>query len=752
MRNQPYAIWQLIDSTADQREEAWDLDRRGDLRTWMVGLCVLLPLLIVGGRLWHVMQFRQSAFLANAHPVTTESELVPAMDGRIYTSDGQLLAYDHQRFALSLHYRWLESPPHERWLRQQARSRLNRREWSNTQALAQASEEVLAEQAALWRRLSEVSGVSEEELQERSARIQTRVERIARSVRERHEARLQNQQQPAQSQDDFTDNSSDRGWRALWNLIAKELTEPPVRESRDPIVIREELDYHEVIDHVPVEVVAEIEARSRDFPGVRITTKTRRVYPQKSLAAHVLGNRAELREEQLQEWQQQLEGADPLLYRPGDRRGRSGVERSYDVTLRGLPGARELTLNRRGEIVNARPERAARSGKHLVLSLHAEMQQLAEDLLDALILPDPPLLPPLPRGMPYPEGTPPEGGCLLVMNVHSGELLVAASAPRPDLSRLHAGDADYWQQLTTDQRAPLLSRITQVPLAPGSSFKPVAAIALCEETTRPPSPMVCRGFLDTPESHRCAIFRSSGRGHGEISLVDALAQSCNVYFFQAARTLGPDRLTRWSREVGFGQSTGVDLPFEQSGHVPAPADNAPHSPHRWYPGDNLGLAIGQSYLTVTPLQMLVMAAAIANGGELVTPRIVSRILPGDETDDSADEALQTPTTPAPRRLPVATDTWDLIREGMRRTVADPRGTAFNSVRSSQISIAGKTGTAQTGGNRPSHAWFIGFAPAEAPRFAFVVTLAHGGAGGEQAGPLARRLLEQMVQQNLLDPR
>lgn len=747
MRNQPYSPWQLIDSTADQREEAWDLDRRVELRTWMVGLLVLLPLVIISGRLFYLKQSCQAGYLVNAHPTSTKSESVPAMDGRIYSSDGQLLAYDHQQFALSIHYRWLESPPQARWWRQQALARLNRRQWGNASELERAKQEVLAEQARLWQRLSEISGMSVADLLGRRDGIQQRVERIATSVRSR-QAERDNTEHPPLDQEPLPAT----GWRRLWQLVVRELTQPPEREARDPIVIREELAYHELIDDISVGIVAEVESHPRDFPGVQITTKTRRVYPREDFAAHVVGNRATLREEQLQEWKQSLNGADPLSLQSGDRRGRFGVERSYDITLRGLPGARRLTLNRRGEIVRSVPERQARAGQHLVLALHAELQETAEKLLDGLIPGKPLLLPPLPRGTPVPEGSPPESGCLLVMNIYSGELLVAASAPRPHLGRMNAGDSEYWQALNSDPRSPLLSRITQVTLAPGSTFKPMTAIALCQETTLPPGRIECRGFLDTPESHRCAIFRSTGHGHGDISLVDALARSCNVYFFTAARTVGPEALVRWCGELGFGKPTGVDLPFEQSGHVPDPADNSPSSSYHWYPGDNLGLAIGQSYLTVTPLQMLVLTAAIANQGELVTPRIVSRILPGD---DEPAESQPHPTLRAQapsRRLPVSPETWQLIREGMRRTVADPMGTAYQTVRSPLVEIAGKTGTAQTGLDRPSHAWFIGYAPAESPRYAFVVSLAHGGAGGEQAGPLARRIVERMLELELIDPR
>jgi penicillin-binding protein 2 len=227
-----------------------------------------------------------------------------------------------------------------------------------------------------------------------------------------------------------------------------------------------------------------------------------------------------------------------------------------------------------------------------------------------------------------------------------------------------------------------------------------------------------------------------------------LARSCNVFFFDASRKLGPEALVKWCRAFRFGELTGVDLPFEQRGHVPAPSDNGPQSRYQWYPGDNLGLAIGQSYLSVTPLQLLVMTAAIANGGELIRPVTVNRVVP-----DESQPTLTAPVAGSPEnvlgRLELRSQTLTQLRRGMEQVVEDRTGTAFTSVRSAQVKIAGKTGTAQTGINRPNHVWFVGYAPADAPQYAFVVLLEQGGAGGSQAGPLAREIVEKMLELELI---
>lgn len=280
MRNQAFSQWQLIDSAADRREDAWNLDRQAGLRAWLTGGVVLLGICVISVRLWALQTIHQPAFLANANPLTQRSEDVPAMDGRIYSSDGQVLAYDHQRFAVSVHYRWLQDPPDSRWLRQQARSRLSRSRWSNEEAMNQARQEVLDEQAALWNRLAKISGQTPESLQIRRQGIQKRVERIAESVRKRQLEREEQQTEHRQ----VSPPASNR-WERLWQFVVEELTQPPERESRDPIIVREELDYHEVIPEVSVKIVSHLESYPRDFPGVQIQARTQRIYPHHDLAA-----------------------------------------------------------------------------------------------------------------------------------------------------------------------------------------------------------------------------------------------------------------------------------------------------------------------------------------------------------------------------------------------------------------------------------------------------------------------------------
>jgi penicillin-binding protein 2 len=281
-------------------------------------------------------------------------------------------------------------------------------------------------------------------------------------------------------------------------------------------------------------------------------------------------------------------------------------------------------------------------------------------------------------------------------------------------------------------------------LPPGSVFKVATAVALLESGTyNAHTSVFCRGYLDRPEQYRCLTFRHYGFGHGEVALADALSRSCNVYFFAGARKAGPAALVEWASKLGIGQPTGIDVPGEASGRLPRPEGS-----QRWSAGDTLGLSIGQSSLTATPLQLARLMAAIANDGFLVTPHLVAS--GGPETTDSTFDAR--PVFAHPEPMPIVglnQSTLAAIRQGLFRAVHDPHGTAYHSVRLHEVAIAGKTGTAEVGGGQPDHAWFAGYVPAGQPRIAFAVVLEHGGSGGKVAGPVAREFVRALLELGLL---
>ncbi|MCA9070416.1 MAG: hypothetical protein KDA84_15900, partial [Planctomycetaceae bacterium] len=336
----------------------------------------------------------------------------------------------------------------------------------------------------------------------------------------------------------------------------------------------------------------------------------------------------------------------------------------------------------------------------------------------------------------------------------------AVSAPRFSLQELLHPTPEQWKEMTTDPRRPFFHRATHMTVAPGSVFKAITAVALLESGQfDPDAAQFCQGFLDRPDRHRCYIYSHYGVGHGELNLSQALCQSCNVYFFQGAKKIGPHSLVHWAERFGIGQPTGIDVPGEQAGNLPKPPprenpsvvpvgfESPRDSRSRWYPGDTLGLAIGQSRLTVTPLQMARVMAAIANDGFLITPHLVKgqgpvMIAPG--------ESHQSLAAPEPLPIPGLTEgTLARVREGLEMVVAHPKGTGYKTVRMKEVKIAGKTGTAEVGGGLPDHAWFAGYVPADRPKYAFAIVLENAGSGGQNAGPIARQTVETLLEVGLI---
>jgi len=544
-------------------------------------------------------------------------------------------------------------------------------------------------ESELSQRLARLCDVSPTEWRRRARRIESRVEQIAQSVRRR------------------------RG------------TETTVAEQ---------LDYHVMAEDVPLEVVAEIEAHPEQYPGVKIVKRSRRAYPAGPLAAHVLGHLGPVTQRELE----QEDGEGPG-YHPADFVGRTGLERQYESLLRGRRGLAVELTDHSGRVLSCFRARQPGVGRDLVLTLDPSLQRAAEALLDSA----------LKRRTTLTDSIEPAGGAIVVMDVGNGAIRAAAAAPRFDPNLFISGNSARRAALLTDPARPLFDRASQMAIPPGSLLKTLSAVALLESATvDPDEAFFCQGYLHRPDRQRCAIYQRQGTGHGEVALGDALAVSCNVYFFHHAGRLGVAPLVDWARRFGFGQPTGVDLPGEAAGSLPAPqADDDSTAPARQTGLAQL-LAVGQGPVTVTPLQIVRMMGAVANGGRLVTPHLVARLglpeLTGDETpEDYSDDPIR---VPPPRPIPgLRPQTLEVVREGLRRVVSDAEGTAHGTVCIDSIAIAGKTGTAETGGGRAAHAWFAGYLPAERPKLALVVVLEHSGDATAAAGPVAKRLVLRMIQ-------
>ncbi len=693
---------------------------------WLFAAFVALSLTVYGRLIALEVRDGGEYRAAAAEPIVRRHQ-PPAMRGRILAHDGTVLAYDEALISLAVQYRWLEEPADSRWLQQVARAQLPTAQRRNAKAIAAKQEQILAQRRQLAQRLAALCGLTDEQWQARCRQIQQRVETIAAGVN----AHREDSADPRRCADDDSLADSDSLPALVGHSIADALSDMGGPPPAPRITVAEELDQHVVYTGLPLESVVEIETHPQQYPGVKLLPTYRRAYPEGRLAAHVLGYLGAVRPEEIAAAQAKAPRADSADsaddYQADDLVGRCGVERQYESLLRSHRGLIVDRLDARGQAISSTTVRQPIPGHDIVLTIDPALQRAAQSLLDQALARR------LPSGNDSLDNA--SGGAVLVMDIHSGAVLAAASGPRFNPNCFTGGNSSEVARLLSDAARPLLDRTMQMALPPGSVFKIVSACALLAAGVDPRAPVDCQGYLHQPEALRCAIFRKYGVGHGPVTLTEALARSCNVYFFHHAEQLGSAPLMDWAHRLGLGATSGIDLPSEAPGALPI-VDAA-----KSRTVDPRPLAIGQGAITATPLQIVRMLAAIANEGQLVTPHIAERC--ALSTDEHFNDPIQ---TPSPRPVPeLGSQMLGAIRKGLRQVVADEQGTAHATVEMNEVAIAGKTGTAETGGDRPDHAWFAGYAPADEPRVAFVVVLEHAGDAAITAGPVARLLVQRMDQ-------
>lgn len=431
-----------------------------------------------------------------------------------------------------------------------------------------------------------------------------------------------------------------------------------------------------VAQDVPKALALKVAESSFTIPGVTIQAVPQREYPLGAVAAHCLGFVGEIDRPLLSRWRR-------YGYQLKDQIGRAGLEQSLESYLRGEDGGQQILVDHRGRMVRSLGHRPARPGRPVQLTLHAALQQHLARRLDG------------------------QTGAAVVMDVENGAIWAMVSTPSFD-------PADPGAALTAPG-APLLNRVTQGLYPPGSIFKVATALAgLTSRRLSPSTTYVCRGE-DFVGRQRFSCWRPEG--HGAVSLRQGLVGSCNVYFIRAGLASGVEAVVRMARELGVGQTTGIELPQEQQGLLPSPSWKRRRLGQPWYEGDTANVSIGQGFLQMTPLQAVQMIAAVANGGRQVQPRLITRI-------------GEWPSTRAIwRRLPVDTEMLRVVRDALRAVVADAHGTGKRAA-DAPVAIAGKTGTAQLAGTDETHAWFVGYCPADAPHLAFAILIERGGHGGD----------------------
>ena len=445
------------------------------------------------------------------------------------------------------------------------------------------------------------------------------------------------------------------------------------------------------------------------LPGVDVDVSPMRVYPYGQMACHVLGyvGRAEPFSP--------LEETEPYHFYLPEIVGRAGVEQAYDGLLRGEAGGRLLVVDVAGFRRTSLPSRSPRPGGDLKLTIRRQAQEAAEAALGSEI------------------------GAIVVLDPSNGDILAMASTPgfNPNLFQPAVSKA-VWQALLADPEKPLFNRCLGGEFAPGSIFKPVVALAALEnDRSTPQTTFSCPGSFQIGKARfRCWL----PSGHGEQDLVQALQHSCNVYFYRLGLSCGHERIVAMARSLGMGQPTDIPLRGEASGLV---ADDAwKRRIHRdaWRDGDTCNLAIGQGALSATPLQMAVLAGALANGGRLYRPRLVMGVrAPGASQFQELSPVLVRDLHWVPEHIRA-------VRAGMRAVVMTPDGTGrLASVPG--VTMAGKTGTAEIGvkGAGQKLGWMLAFAPFERPRYAVVVLVEQAVSGGTTAAPMMQALMRRLFE-------
>lgn len=468
-----------------------------------------------------------------------------------------------------------------------------------------------------------------------------------------------------------------------------------------------------ILGNLDVRQISIIEEHRAQLPGVRIEPRPRRAYPHGELACHLLGYVSEVT-------QVELERAMLGIYQPGDMVGRSGVEDSWEIALRGRNGTEFVEVDARGRRVEQTPDRPPlpakempHAGMDVVLTLDLELQKAAEAALG--------------------EG---RSGAIVVLDPRDGAVLALASRPGFDPNLFSLGlSPGQWEWLNSHPQHPLINRATQALYPPGSTFKVLTAGAALEEGVATVQTQLepCLGAY----RFGTRLFRCwKEEGHGTLDLIGAVEASCDVYFYQLGLRLGVDGLARYAASLGLTQRTGIDLPGEKTSFYPTTEwYDRRYGKGRWGKGVQLNLAIGQGEILVTPLGLACLAAAVANGGATYSPYVVA-----DQVSEWTEgRSVRRPLQRKPRPLPgLSQATMSTLREAMEAAVSGPSGTG-RLASLPGIRVAGKTGTAQNP-HGEDHALFIGFAPVEVPEVAFAIVVENAGHGGSAAAPVAREIL------------
>jgi penicillin-binding protein 2 len=482
------------------------------------------------------------------------------------------------------------------------------------------------------------------------------------------------------------------------------------RSSYKPILLKQDIGR---------DAMAAVEVHKFDLPGAMIDIRAVRHYLNLQQASHLIGYLGEINAKELQN----------SLYKAcksGDYIGKFGVEKAYESQLRGRRGGRQVEVNVKGQVVRVMKTVDAQPGFNLHLTIDLTIQEKAEELLSG------------------------KAGAVVAMDPNTGDILVMASSPAFDQNDFVSGLSHaQWNALISNPNRPMENKAVQAEYPPASTYKIITAIAALEEGVFDENTTVyCPGHLEFGDR----VFHCwKNTGHGEVDIYRALAESCDVYFYQAGLAVGVDKLAAYAEACGLGSPTGIRLDNESRGLIPTSDWKMRRLGSSWQKGETLNVAIGQGYNLATPLQMLVLIAAIGNGGTRFEPQIVKRISTADGTTVREIRPI------VKGQLNISRKTMQIVKKGLWQAVNTDRGTA-RGIWLKNISISGKTGTAQLVERKdPSevqvqteeelealhkpHAWFVAYAPSENPQIAVAVIVEHGEHGSTAAAPIAKEIIQ-----------
>ena len=522
-----------------------------------------------------------------------------------------------------------------------------------------------------------------------------------------------------------------------------EITTDNVEDARKILAIRYEISYKgysntksiEIASNISRQSLEQIKERNAEFSGVEITETPIRKYTLGNTASHILGRIGRIESSE-------LEGNEDI-YDQNDIIGKAGIEYVFEKYLKGTDGVKQIDMNVDGTITDEYVSKEAVSGSDVILTIDSKLQAVTEQALADNINKI------ANHGFSR-EDNPADAGAAVVLNVKTGEVIAMASYPDYDPSAFVNGiDTNTWNYYINGDTKPLENKAISAMYSPGSTYKMVTALAGLETGTITPKTKIndTGVFRKYNSSWRCW----NRYGHGYLNVSQAIEHSCNYFFYDLGDRLGIDNLAKYSYYLGLGHKTGIELKGEISG-VLASNEIAKQENRVWNPGETISAAIGQSYNTFTPLQMAKYVAMIANRGKKLDVTIVKSIINPDGSEVARDEyeayvneklGLQEDDT---EEMNFKEENIEAILEGMRGVTSESGGTAYSTFKNFNIEVGGKTGSAQTGVQGKTNAWFVGFAPFDDPEIAIVVFVRNGGHGSYTA-EVAREIIAQYFGMN-----